>query len=94
MKSDLSSSNVLGPGSYEVSKPESIKKLERHPSSAFSSNSVRSYLDQLVFETNQDLKARQRHDRKYKSDAVGPGSYEVGADGSKKVYKYQFFGST
>lgn len=38
---------------------------------------MRSFFDRIIFETNQDGKARQREERKYKSDMIGPGSYDV-----------------
>lgn len=56
---DKSAENKPGPGHYEL--PVLRERiLSKNPSSAFSSNSIRSFLDQIVFETNQDEKARQR----------------------------------
>ena len=46
-------------------------------SSSFVSGSVRSFFDNLLFQTNHDEKARERLQKKYKGDMVGPGSYEL-----------------
>ena len=41
-----------------------------------------------------EKKARQREHKKYKSDVIGPGSYEISPSKKVKKSKYQFFGST
>lgn len=81
-----------GPGHY---KPEvEDKPLERHPSSSFVSNSARSYLDNIVYETNQDAKAQLRDRINFKSDKPGPGQYQFEVPQDRRSNKFQFFGST
>jgi hypothetical protein len=79
----------IAPGDYQVS----VTEKQDLPSAAFKSESIRSFFDQIYFETNQERLAQERWDKKYKSKGVGPGNYNLEND-KKEFYKYQFFGST
>ena len=49
----------LGPGSYDVEIPKDMRKYRgSHHSSSFVSGSVRSFFDQIRFDTNHDEIAR------------------------------------
>ena len=85
--------NELGPGQYDIPSPRS-KSVSMAASPAFVSDSVRSFFDKIIFETNHDSKARQREYLKYKSKVIGPGTYDIAPEKKKKPSKYQFFGST
>lgn len=80
----------VGPGDYN---PQDKQGRGDVPSSAFKSESIRSFFDQIFFETNQEKLAKERELNKYKVKGVGPGNYNVSSD-KQAFYKYQFFGST
>ncbi len=63
----------MGPGDYN---PKYISSKEV-PSAAFKSESIRSFFDNIYFDTNQDRVAIQREEKKYKGEAVGPGKYNI-----------------
>jgi hypothetical protein len=61
-----------GPGSYD----NKLYKHNVHPTSSFVSESIRSFFDNIIYETNQDTKAQLRDRINFKSDRPGPGYYE------------------
>ena len=79
----------MGPSDYNP-KEVSSKAV---PSAAFKSESIRSFFDNIYFDTNQDRLAMEREEKKYKGEGVGPGKYNI-TDENNKFYKFQFFGST
>lgn len=79
----------MGPTDYD---PKEISS-KAVPSAAFKSESIRSFFDNIYFDTNQDRLAMEREVKKYKGEGVGPGKYNI-ADDNSKFYKFQFFGST
>lgn len=81
-----------GPGTYEYQEQE--KPFERQPSSSFISSSVRSYFNNIYYETNQDAKAQLREVINFKSDRPGPGQYHPEIQSRPNPSKFQFFGST
>ena len=60
----------------------------------FKSESIRSFFDQIYFETNQDKVAVEREQRRYKSLGVGPGKYNLPEQQKLDFNRFQFFGST
>ncbi len=64
---------------------------EHYPS--FKSESIRSFFDSIRFETHHEKKALIREVNGYKSNTLGPGSYEIEFR-KPKQNKFQFFGST
>ena len=47
----------IGPGEYDWGEKD---EKEKYPSSAFKSESIRSFFDQIYYETNQDKLAKER----------------------------------
>lgn len=89
----------IGPGKYYVDdfgKQPQYRKVSAtcEQSPPFRSQSIRSFFDQIRFETNQEKKALLREACGYKSQSIGPGSYDVTKSLSKENNKFQFFGST
>jgi hypothetical protein len=80
----------IGPGEYNPKQGDPHPDL---PSAAFKSESIRSFFDQIYFDTNHDKVAKEREEQKYKAGRVGPGNYQLAGE-KQPFYKYQFFGST
>ena len=71
-----------------------MRQEDHHcPSSAFKSESIRSFFDNIYFETNKDKLAKLREINHYKSEKIGPAEYNLENE-KKFAQKYQFFGST
>jgi hypothetical protein len=67
----------VGPGKYNLNK-RIIPAFKKNASPGFISESVRSHFDQLIYNTNSDLKAELRRRTGYKeSEIPGPGSYNI-----------------
>lgn len=79
----------MGPSDYN---PKEVGS-KAVPSAAFKSESIRSFFDNIYFDTNQDRLAMEREENKYKGEGVGPGKYNI-TEEHNKFYKFQFFGST
>jgi len=84
----------IGPGKYQV---ESVKHDERE-SSIFKSNTVRTFLDTLMYGSQNEDVVKIRQKKHYKAPAPAPGDYNSEQSSFKTVEKipeeYQFFGSS
>ncbi|KRX06766.1 hypothetical protein PPERSA_09168 [Pseudocohnilembus persalinus] len=97
-KKDRSLSNI-GPGKYHKTDNNYNPRYKQKQSSGFASDCVRSYFDQLIYGTTNQIKAQIRQETGYKDIMPGPGQYDLSLaeknkNLSNKNVVHQFFGST